>query len=165
VRVPDPLPTPVQPGMDLLKPARPAPSQEAAMDMTMVRPSPLAGAARPGASSGAGPRWVALLDDGRTIDVPDFALIGRDPEPTDEDPEAGLVSLLDPEMSVSKTHASFGVDAEGLWFLDRFSTNGTSMQAPGGERVGLEPGVATPVMPGSAVWIGRRHLKIDLIDE
>jgi hypothetical protein len=29
----------------------------------------------------------------------------------------------------------------------------------------LEPGVATPVMPGSAVWIGRRHLKIDLIDE
>ena len=111
------------------------------------------------------PRWVVTLDDGRTIDVPDFALIGRDPEPGAEDPEAGLVSLIDPEMSVSKTHAAFGVDDEGLWFLDRYSTNGTSMQAPGGERIALEPGVATPIVPGSDVWIGRRHLTIDRADD
>ncbi len=74
------------------------------------------------------------------------------------------MALVDPEMSVSKTHAAFGADDEGLWFLDRFSTNGTSVQEPGGDRVGLEPGIATPVMPGSDVWIGRRHLTIDQAD-
>jgi hypothetical protein len=138
---------------------------QAELEMTVVRANPLlaAPAGRADAEPGL-PRWVLTLDDGRTIDVPDFALIGRDPEPTEDDPEAGLVSLVDPEMSVSKTHASFGVDDEGLWFLDRFSTNGTSLQLPGGERVGLEPGIATPVLPDSDVWIGRRHLKITLDD-
>jgi hypothetical protein len=142
------------------------PDEEMASDLTVVRGSPLAleSASWAGAASQE-PRWVIILDDGRTIDIPDFALIGRDPEPTEDDPEAGLVSLIDPEMSVSKTHASFGVDDEGLWFLDRYSTNGTSMQAPGGERVGLEPGVATPIPPGSEVWIGRRHLRIDRAED
>ena len=136
------------------------------MDMTVVRAAPLAAELTRHIEQAqtALPHYVLTLDDGRTIDVPDFALIGRDPEPTEDDPEAGLVSMVDPEMSVSKTHASFGVDDEGLWFLDRFSTNGTSMQAPGGERIGLEPGIATPVEPGSDVWIGRRHLKIDYSD-
>jgi hypothetical protein len=137
--------------------AAPYPGEE--LDLTVVRPSPMS--IEPVRSSSSLPRWVVTLDDGRTIDIPDFALIGRDPEPTADDPEAGLVSLIDPEMSVSKTHAAFGADDEGLWFLDRFSTNGTSMQAPGGERVGLEPGIATAVVPGSEIWIGRRHLTID----
>ena len=144
----------------------PAPYSAAELDMTVVRNRPLlVEPAHPIERGPALPRWVVTLDDGRTIDVPDFALIGRDPEPAEDDPEAGLVSLIDPEMSVSKTHASFGVDDEGLWFLDRFSTNGTSIQLPGGERVGLEPGIATPVLPGSDVWIGRRHLKITLDDD
>lgn len=138
------------------------------LEMTVVRASPLA--AEPTRrvqppEPPPFPRWVVTLDDGRTIDVPDFALIGRDPEPGENDPEAGLVSLIDPEMSVSKTHAAFGVDDEGLWFLDRYSTNGTSMKAPGGERVGLEPGVATPVESGSDVWIGRRHLTVERSDD
>jgi hypothetical protein len=148
---------------DLLKRPRRVPEPEVETDLTMVRSSPLAAESVPWAPTP--PRWVVILDDGRTIDIPDFALIGRDPTPAEDDPEAGLVSLIDPEMSVSKTHASFGVDDEGLWFLDRYSTNGTSMQAPGGERIGLEPGVATPIPPGSEVWIGRRHLRIDRADD
>jgi hypothetical protein len=145
-------------------PPRP-PDVDVASDLTVVRSSPLAVEPAAWASSAPpAPRWVVILDDGRSIDIPDFALIGRDPEPAEDDPEAGLVSLIDPEMSVSKTHASFGVDDEGLWFLDRYSTNGTSMQPPGGERVGLEPGIATPIPPGSQVWIGRRHLRIDRAD-
>ncbi|HST83538.1 MAG TPA: hypothetical protein VLL08_17535 [Kineosporiaceae bacterium] len=147
---------------DLLKRPRRLPEPEVESDLTMVQSSPLA--AEPVPWEPSAPRWVVILDDGRTIDIPDFALIGRDPTPAEDDPEAGLVSLIDPEMSVSKTHASFGVDDEGLWFLDRYSTNGTSMQPPGGERVGLEPGVATPIPPGSEVWIGRRHLRIDRAD-
>jgi hypothetical protein len=169
--VPDPLPTPLSaplpPGGELLKrPRRPAAFPDAEMDMTVVRPRPMTSDPTRRIQTGPSmPRWVLTLDDGRTIDVPDFALIGRDPEPAEEDPEAGLVSMIDPEMSVSKTHASFGVDDEGLWFLDRFSTNGTSVQAPGGERIGLEPGVASPVVSGSDVWIGRRHLQVDRVDD
>jgi hypothetical protein len=160
----DPLPTPPSTGGLGKGPQSSFPAEE--RDLTMVRPSPLAvGSTRRIVPNPSGPRWVVVLDDGRTIDVPDFALIGRDPEPAEDDPEAGLVSLIDPEKSVSKTHASFGVDDEGLWFLDRYSTNGTSMKAVGGERIGLEPGIATPVTPGSEVWIGRRHLRIDYTEE
>jgi hypothetical protein len=111
------------------------------------------------------PRWTLTLDDGRTIEVEEFALIGRDPELSDQDPDGELVAMIDPEMSVSKTHAAFGVDEDGLWFLDRRSTNGTSVVAPGESRVALAPGVQTWIAPGSEVWIGRRQLWVDFIEE
>ena len=132
------------------------------MGLTVAWPSPLAAMAAPTEPE---PQWVLTLDDGRVLVAPDFGLIGRDPEAAEEDPEAELVSVIDPEMSVSKTHASFGVDDDGLWFLDRYSTNGTSAKAPGGERIALEPGVATTILPGSEVWIGRRHIQIELTEE
>jgi hypothetical protein len=130
---------------------------------TMLWPAPSAFAAPPeGVPEPAEARWLLTIDDGRTIEVQDFGLIGRDPELADGDPDGELVPMVDPEMSVSKTHAAFGVDDDGLWFLDRHSTNGSAMVGPDGDRVALEPGVPTTIAPGSEVWIGRRHLKVDL---
>jgi hypothetical protein len=138
---------------------RESPWVSAEPDYTMVRPLP-AEPTRPMRSGGAR-RWILNIDDGRTVPVEEFALIGRDPEPGPDDPSGSMVPMNDPEMSVSKTHAAFGVDRNGLWFLDRYSTNGTAMVPPGAGRIALQPGVRTVVPAGSEVWIGRRCLRVE----
>jgi hypothetical protein len=151
VRQPDPARQPEEPG------AR-GPWVSAEPDFTMVRPL-AAEPTRPMRSDAR--RWILNIDDGRTLAVEDFALIGRDPEPGPDDPAGSMVPMNDPEMSVSKTHAAFGVDRNGLWFLDRYSTNGTAMVPPGAGRIALQPGVRTAVPAGSEVWIGRRCLRVE----
>jgi hypothetical protein len=127
-------------------------------EYTMIRPL----SAEPTREMRSGARrWILNIDDGRTMPVEEFALIGRDPEPGPDDPSGSMVPMNDPEMSVSKTHAAYGVDRNGLWFLDRYSTNGTAMVPPGAGRIALQPGVRTAVPAGSEVWIGRRCLRVD----
>jgi hypothetical protein len=129
-------------------------------DLTMIRPGPApAEATRPIPPPNR--RWALTIDDGRTVYAAEFSLIGRDPELAPDDPDGELVPMEDPEMSVSKTHAAFGVSGGRLWFLDRYSTNGTAMVPPGAGRVALEPGVRTTIPSGAEIWIGRRSLRVE----
>jgi hypothetical protein len=158
--VPDPEPGPPLPPLSGRRGGRRAAVDPEESDFTMVRPGPAPSEpTRP--IRPAAPRWNLNIDDGRTVLAEEFALIGRDPEPGPDDPAGSLVPMNDPEMSVSKTHAAFGVDRNGLWFLDRYSTNGTAMIVPGEGRVALQPGVRTPIPDGSEVWIGRRCLRVE----
>jgi len=59
-----------------------------------------------------------------------------------------------PDRSVSKTHAELGVDEAGLWLVDRGSTNGTTVEAPGAAPVRANPGERVRVPAGSVLRVG-----------
>jgi len=71
--------------------------------------------------------WVLQLADGRRITAAGTVLIGRDPSNSAEWPGAVLVSVDDPEKSVSKTHAAFVLTGGVLSVIDLHSTNGVAV--------------------------------------
>jgi len=78
------------------------------------------------------PRPAALvLDTGETVAVVTTpTLVGRNPQAPAGETWATVV-VPDRTRSVSKTHAELYPDPSGLWVVDRGSTNGTVVSAPG----------------------------------
>lgn len=165
---PAPTPAPAQ------SPApAPAPAQSPAPAHTLAPTSPPAAApAAPAAAPavsvmpGTGPvgsrRAQAMIrfDDGSIVRVPARGLIGRDPEPADGEPVEALVRLEDPQRLMSKTHAAFGQDSDGLWVADRGSRNGTQLVSPGGDVVDVPAGQAARVPIGWSVQVGGRSFEL-----
>ncbi|MFC8731943.1 RDD family protein [Luteimicrobium sp. NPDC057192] len=112
------------------------------------------GPAAPAAA--AGPGFDLGLPDGSTVRVTGPTLLGRDPAvpPSQTGPAPQLVPVPDPGRSVSKTHAELGVDAHGLWLVDRGSTNGTTVEVPGATPVKATPGQQVRVPAGATVRLG-----------
>jgi pSer/pThr/pTyr-binding forkhead associated (FHA) protein len=80
---------------------------------------------------------VAVLPDGREVELVGALAVGRQPDPSLVSNDAVEVRLAD--RSVSKTHASIRLDGEDLVVVDLHSSNGTSVEADG--RTSLcEPG-------------------------
>lgn len=127
-------------------------------------PSPSVAVAAPGGTernSGPQPRVLVLLfDDGTRITPAASGLLGRSPTPAPGEDVAQLVPLVDESMRISKTHASFGVDAGGFWVLDRASRNGTVVATPDGSEVRLVPGERAPVATGARVVLGGRSFTV-----
>ncbi|MGC5167649.1 RDD family protein [Luteimicrobium sp. DT211] len=158
-------------------PAAPAPGAAAPAVQAMpglVTGIPGAGApAAPPAAAGppavAAPGFDLGLPDGSTVRVTGPTLLGRDPAvpPSQAGPAPQLVAVPDPGRSVSKTHAELGVDASGLWLVDRGSTNGTTVEAPGAAPVTAEPGRQVRVPAGATVRLGDAAVVVhgDLPDE
>ena len=65
-----------------------------------------------------------------TIGVDGLVLLGRNPQPRVGEEDATLIKVLDESRTVSKSHLAVGVDAGGLYVMDRGSTNGTIVTAP-----------------------------------
>lgn len=107
-------------------------------------------------------RAQAMLrfDDGSIVRVPGVALIGRDPAPSEGEAVDALVRLDDPERLMSKTHAAFGQDAEGVWLADRGSRNGTQLRGPGGETVEVPAGERTRIPLGWTAHVGGRSFEL-----
>jgi predicted component of type VI protein secretion system len=103
---------------------------------------------------------VVRLDDGRVIDLSGLVLVGRDPAPAPGETPTQLVSVDDPERSVSKTHLAVGQDGGTIWVLDRNSTNGTRIVDGSGVESALPPGEPVPVQPGCSVRFGARTLTV-----
>lgn len=108
----------------------------------------LAPAPQPGEPAEAG--WYLLLDDGRELQLDKPVLIGRAPEPSQEDGDVQLVTCGEPDGSVSKTHLLVGADRFGTYVVDRDSTNGTAVV---GAEIGLRPCVPNEV---TRLWHGQR---------
>jgi len=106
------------------------------------------------------PRVEVAIDTGEQAMVPGLLLIGRAPTPAGGDDGAGLLPVNDPSLSVSKTHLAVGVDRSGVWVQDRNSTNGSWLDEGVGQLRRLEPGIRTPVPPGTRVMIGERVLTL-----
>jgi uncharacterized RDD family membrane protein YckC len=113
----------------------------------------------PGAASpvGAGPThdhtvargqaWTLAAPDGSTHRLEGEVVVGRNPAPSGEFASANVWRIEDPQLSMSKSHAVFGVDASGPWVQDLGSTNGVAVRrteselpASVGERVSLVVG-------------------------
>ncbi|WP_203581804.1 RDD family protein [Microbacterium hibisci] len=159
-----PMPAPAQPV--------PAAAPPAAAPLSASASGATAAAAGPApvvqSSPGTGPspvgsrRAQAMIrfDDGSIVRVPGRGLIGRDPEPAQGEQVEALVRLEDPQRLMSKTHAAFGQDADGLWVVDRGSRNGTQLVSPGGDVVDVPADQAARVPLGWSVQVGGRSFEL-----
>ena len=136
--------------------ASPSPSSQA------PSPVPTSGPSAPPAAEPAPPAldWVAVLDDGRRLTVDRLVLLGRNPRPQPGEEDAQLVKLADETRTVSKVHLAIGLDAAGLFVVDRGSTNGSTVTNPGGASKRCQPGEVVYVSAGSIVSMGDHWLEI-----
>lgn len=104
--------------------------------------------------------WVAELDDGRQVVVERLVLLGRNPQPQPGEEDAQLIKLADETRTVSKSHLAIGLDAAGLYVVDRGSTNGSTVTDPAGSSVRVQPGEIVYVEQGSIVSLGDHWLRL-----
>ena len=106
------------------------------------------------------PAWTAVLDDGREISIDGLVLLGRNPQPQPGEEDAQLIKLADETRTVSKSHLAIGIDAGGLFVVDRGSTNGSTVTTPEGVSTRCSTGDIIYVTEDSIVSIGDHWFKI-----
>jgi len=108
--------------------------------------------------------WIAVLDDGRELSVTGLVLLGRNPQARPGEEDAELIKVADETRTVSKTHLALGVDASGLFVMDRGSTNGTTLTTAAN---GSKPCPAGDVVPATEgiVSFGDHWLRIERRDD
>jgi uncharacterized RDD family membrane protein YckC len=104
--------------------------------------------------------WSILLDDGRRIAVEGLVLLGRNPQPKAGEEDAQLIKIADETRTVSKSHLAVGVDAGGVYIVDRGSTNGSTVSTTNGMSSRCRPGEMVRVGDGAIVSIGDHWLEI-----
>jgi len=100
-----------------------------------------------------------VFDTGQRIHVSSHGLVGRNPE--SPDPSVVCTAVDDPERSLSKTHAEYGLDDQGLWLKDRGSTNGTDLVRMGSLPLHLVPGEPVRLSIGDTLILGRRRFHVE----
>jgi uncharacterized RDD family membrane protein YckC len=104
--------------------------------------------------------WSILLDDGRRIVVEGLVLLGRNPQPRAGEEDAQLIKIADETRTVSKSHLAVGVDAGGVYVVDRGSTNGSTVSTTNGLSSRCRAGEMVRVGDGAIVSIGDHWLEI-----
>ena len=142
------------PGQVPPPPAGQAPSQiDDEVEMTrLVQPGRSRRAYRPSAPDPVQGR--IRVSDGQVQDIRGTTLVGRNPAPRPGERAVTLLSVQDPERSVSKTHIIIGVDARGLWMADRTSTNGSVVILADGQQIVCLPEQQVRLSPGAKIQIG-----------
>lgn len=105
------------------------------------------------------PPWRIRLPEGGDTVVRTVLLVGRNPAPFDAYPGAEMLAVTDTTQSVSKTHAAFEVDEQGLWVHDLNSTNGVWV-VHGEDVTEAVPGRRVQVQPGSTIELGDYVLSV-----
>lgn len=104
--------------------------------------------------------WRVTLDDGRELDVTGLILLGRNPQARPGEDGAQLIKISDESRTVSKTHLAIGVDAGGIYVMDRGSTNGSTATDPGGQSRPCAAGDVVQVEDGTIVSFGDHWLEV-----
>lgn len=104
--------------------------------------------------------WHVMLDDGRELEVSGLILLGRNPQARPGEEDAQLIKVSDDSRTVSKSHLAIGVDGNGMYVMDRNSTNGSTVTTPDGQSRKCPPGDIVPVQPGAVVSFGDHWLEI-----
>ena len=112
------------------------------------------------AGTGNAVRWAMELPDGRTIEIRETTVVGRNPSPPADAPGAATVSLADHTKSVSKTHAMVQARDGLVWITDLHSTNGTVLTNPAGESLTTHAGNPTPAGEGWQIAFGDFAVKL-----
>ncbi|MEP6478106.1 MAG: FHA domain-containing protein [Rhodoglobus sp.] len=128
----------------------PPPTPAPTADETQLRPD------RP-----ATPAWRLVLGDGLVVPVESAVLVGRDPAHNAEFPTAGLLAIVEPEKTISKTHAVVEADAGELWVRDLNSTNGTYVVLPDGTEVDATADDRTEVPAGADLVFGEYVVQVE----
>jgi uncharacterized RDD family membrane protein YckC len=123
-------------------------------------PSDFADQAPVGSGSPYVQDWSILLDDGRRIVVEGLVLLGRNPQPRAGEEDAQLIKIADETRTVSKSHLAVGVDAGGVYVVDRGSTNGSTVSTTNGMSSRCRAGEMVRVGDGAIVSIGDHWLEI-----
>jgi hypothetical protein len=105
-------------------------------------------------------RRVVEFDTGERATIGGLVLVGRRPAASAGEHLARLVAINDPSRSVSKTHLAMGEDDNGVWVVDRHSTNGTTVVPPVGRLHECQPGERVYLAPGSRVMFGERSFAV-----
>ena len=113
-----------------------------------------------GDAAAGGGAFMLQFSTGEDLEVRGTGLIGRRPMPQPSEHFDRLVQIIDPGMSVSKTHLEFGQHDGELWVSDRFSGNGTVIRRPDATMVRCEPGRRYLVPRGSRVEIGDQYFQV-----
>jgi hypothetical protein len=115
-------------------------------------PASTAGSAIPGAKE-----YMMRFATGAQVKLAVGAVIGRNPQ---DDPEVpGATRIVIDDMSLSRTHLTVGLDADGVWVVDRNSTNGVTVRLGSTEFV-CTPGDRVDVPPGAVVSFGDRAFTV-----
>jgi uncharacterized RDD family membrane protein YckC len=104
--------------------------------------------------------WSILLDDGRRIALEGLVLLGRNPQPKAGEEDAQLIKIADESRTVSKSHLAVGVDAGGVYVVDRGSTNGSTVSTTNGMSARCRAGEMVRVGDGAIVSIGDHWIEI-----
>ena len=118
--------------------------------------------AAPGGEPGTG-TLLLIFDTGQReqLATPVAVNLGRNPvvtEPTDK-----LITVADPESTVSKTHLRLEHSRGSTWVTDGGSTNGTELLSDEGEVTKLAPGARVLVDEGVRVRVGNRAFTISIL--
>src|SRR4029450_5755185 len=101
-----------------------------------------------------------LLDDGRRIAVQGLVLLGPNPQPKVGEEDAQLIKIADETRTVSKSHLAVGVDGDGVYVVDRGSTNGSTVSTTNGMSTRCKAGELVRVGEGAIVSIGDHWIEI-----
>ena len=113
-----------------------------------------------GSGSATGLRWQVAFDTGDSFVVEGLGLVGRRPEARPGEPVRHVVPLASADMSLSKTHAQFHLDPDGvLVVMDRGSTNGSVLVRHGVTR-DLVAGRPATLLDGDRVRFGDREMTV-----
>ena len=104
--------------------------------------------------------YLVTLDTGQTMSVSGPGLVGRSPQVVPGERCDHVIAIDDPERSLSRTHARFGIDRGGFWVADAGSGNGTVVVLPSGQSVPVAPEQRVVVPSGSTVRIGDRSFTV-----
>lgn len=138
--------------------AAPAPASVA---LGSSKPTGQGSAGPPPATSHLDRGWCAVLDDDRRLEITGLVLLGRNPQARPGEDDAELVKVADETRTVSKTHLAMGVDANGLYVMDRGSTNGTTLTRSNGTSIPCPAGDLLSAADGSIVSFGDHWLRIE----
>jgi hypothetical protein len=136
-----PVPTTAQPAVSAIQPASAS---------TTPAPTPVGS-------------LLFMFDTGQreTVVSPGSGYLGRNPTATSLGEQ--VISVQDPDKSVSKVHLHFEARGAQLWITDQGSTNGTDLIDDEGQVVALSAGERVEVPAGSRVRLGDRTFAVSVI--
>ncbi len=99
-------------------------------------------------------RWRLEVPGSGSLVVESSVFVGRNPVARPGFSDSAVLAVVDPDKSLSKTHALFETDDADLWVTDLHSTNGVVVSLSDGSENLLEGGVRTAVPSGATVYLG-----------